>query len=97
MAEVNVIDWHVHPFRVDRWYEAWMPAFERARSFGAISAMMTRSEDDPQHFRQTTIWESRADFERFWASDEATLAREQAINYFNKPVLPSWHVLAGHD
>ena len=76
MAEVNVIDWHIHPFRADRWYEAWMPAFERAGPSARPTAAMTRSEDDPLHFRQTTVWESREDFDRYWASDEASAARE---------------------
>ena len=26
MTEVNVINWHVNPFRADRWYAIWMPA-----------------------------------------------------------------------
>jgi len=97
MLEVNVIDWHITPFRADRWYAAWMPAFERARSFGAVSATMTRSEDDPLHFRQTTVWESREDFERYWSSDEAARAREDAMPYYVKPLLPSWHIPAGPD
>ena len=95
MAEVNVIDWHLHPFRVDAWYAAWMPAFERARAYGATAAMMTRSEDDPLHFRQTTVWESRDDFGRFWSSDDAARARQDALNYYNKPLLPNWHALCG--
>ena len=53
---------------------------------------MTRSEDDPLHFRQTTVWNSREDFERFWSSDDASRARQEALNYYNKPLLPSWHV-----
>ncbi len=93
MAEVNVIDWHIHPFRADRWYAAWKPALERAGSFGAKSWSLTRSEEDPLHFRQTTVWESRADFDRYWASDEISTAREEALNYFNKPLLPGWHQL----
>ena len=92
MAEVNVIDWHIHPFRVDRWYAAWMPALERAESYGATSATLSRSEEDPLHFRQTTVWNSRADFERFWTSDEASRAREEALDYYNKPLLPGWYV-----
>ncbi|MGB2851895.1 MAG: hypothetical protein WBC01_09550 [Solirubrobacterales bacterium] len=95
MAEINVIDWHIHPFRVDRWYEAWMPAFERAQAFGATEATMTRSEEDPLLFRQTTVWENREDFQRYWTSDDASAAREKAISYFNKPLLPTWHVPAG--
>jgi len=93
MAEVNIINWHVNPWRADRWYQVWMPALERAPSFGATSFSLTRSEDDHLHFIQTTIWENRADFDRFWASDEIADAREAAGSWFNKPVLPVWHVL----
>ncbi len=96
MSEVNVIEWHVHPHRAERWYAVWRPAFERAESFGATAATMTRSEDNPLHFRQTTIWERREDFERFWTSDEAARARAEALNYYSKPVLLSWHVPCGN-
>jgi heme-degrading monooxygenase HmoA len=92
MAEVNVINWHVNPFRADKWYEAWLPALRRAGAFGATSVSLTRSEDDHLHFVQTTVWESRADFERYWSSDEVSRAREDALDWFNKPLLPSWHV-----
>ena len=93
MSEVNVVNWHINPFRADRWYAIWMPALERAPSFGARSFSLTRNEEDHLHFLQTTVWESRADFDRFWASDEVSEAREAAFNYFNKPVYPVWHVL----
>ena len=93
MPEVNIIDWHINPFRADRWYKVWMPALRRAPSFGAKSYSLTRAEDDHLHFVQTTIWENRADFERFWSSDEVSRARQDALDLFNKPVLPGWHVL----
>jgi heme-degrading monooxygenase HmoA len=94
MPEINVIDWHIHPYRADRWYAIWMPAFERARSYGAIEATMTRSEDDRLHFRQTTVWENRDDFQRYWTSDDAAAARQAANTYYNKPLLPTWHAPA---
>lgn len=93
MPEVNVIDWHVNPFRADRWYAAWMPALKRAPAFGAKSYSLTRAEDDHLHFVQTTIWESRADFELYWSSDEVARAREAAFDWYNKPLLPAWHML----
>jgi quinol monooxygenase YgiN len=93
MPDVAVIDWHIHPFRSDRWYEAWLPAAERALAFGATSWSLTRSVDDPLHFRQTSVWEDRADFERYWASDEVTATRAQVMNLYNKPLSPSWHTL----
>ena len=91
MAEVAVIDWHIHPFRADRWLEAWRPAASRALAFGATSWTLTRSIDDPLHFRQTSVWENREDFERYWASDEVATAREQVMNLYNKPLLATWH------
>lgn len=93
MAELNVIDWRIHPFRVDRWYEIWMPAVERSSGFGATSWSLTRSEEDPLHFRQTTLWKSRADFDVYWSSDEVAALRQRALDYYNKPLLPTWHQL----
>ena len=91
MVHVNYIDWHTHPFRAERWLEVWRPALGRALAFGASVSYLTRSIDDPLHFRQVSIWDSTEDFERYWASDEITALREAALNYFNKPILPTWH------
>jgi hypothetical protein len=40
-----------------------------------------------------TVWESREDFERYWASDEIEALKQAALNYFNKPLLPVWHTM----
>jgi hypothetical protein len=37
VADLNYIDWHIHPFRADRWLEIWRPALDRALAFGAKS------------------------------------------------------------
>jgi hypothetical protein len=92
-VEVNYIDWHTNPFRADHWLEIWRPALDRALAFGATASYVTRSEDDPLHFRQVSVWERRADFERYWASDELSALREEALPYFHKPLLPYWHAL----
>ena len=94
MAHVNYIDWHVHPFRADRWLEIWTPALARAQAFGASTCFLSRNIDDPLHFRQVSVWDSTEDFERYWASDEITALREAALNYYNKPLAPHWHSLA---
>jgi heme-degrading monooxygenase HmoA len=95
MAEVCYIDWHVTPFRADRFLEIWRPAASKALAFGATSWSLTRNTDDPLHVRQIAVWESRDDFERYWYSDEIAAAREEAMNYYGKPVLPVWHLLVG--
>jgi quinol monooxygenase YgiN len=95
--QVCIIDWHVHPFRADRWFEIWLPAAERALAFGAASWTITRSIEDPLAFRQTSVWRDRADFERYWASDEVSQVRQDALKYYNKPALPTWHTLVAAD
>ena len=35
MADLNYIEWHIHPFRADRWLEIWRPALDRALAFVA--------------------------------------------------------------
>jgi hypothetical protein len=93
MAEVCTLDWHIAPFRADRWLDLWEPAAGRMPAFGAKSWSLIRSTDDPLAFRQTSVWESRADFERYWFSDEIEKARAAVIDLYNIPLLPVWHTL----
>ena len=80
MAEVCTLDWHIAPFRADRWLDLWEPAAAKMPAYGASSWSLTRSIDDPLAFRQTSIWESRADFERYWYSEEIEAARASIID-----------------
>lgn len=93
VPEVCCLNWHIVPFRTDRWYEAWAPAAARCLSYGASSWSLTRSIADPLAFRQSMIFEKRSDFERYWYSDEISRARESIIDLFDKPLLPDWHQL----
>ena len=90
---VNYVDWHTHPFRSDRWLAIWRPALDRALAYGAGSCYLSRSIDDPLLFRQVSTWEDKEDFERYWFSDEIAALREEAFQYYNKPVLPAWHAI----
>jgi heme-degrading monooxygenase HmoA len=91
MAEVHYIEWHVTPFRRDAFLEVWGPALDRALAYGAHSSFISRNEDDPLHLRQVTVWESRADHEAWWFSDEISALRQAALSYFHKPVDQHWH------
>ncbi len=93
MSEVCVLDWHIAPFRADRFLDLWEPAAERMASYGAKSWSLTRSIDDPLAFQQTATWESRADFERWWYSEEVADIRASILNLHDLPILPSWHTL----
>lgn len=93
MAEVNRLDWQITPFRADRFLDYWEPAAAKMPAYGAKSWSLTRSVDNPLAFQQTSVWEQRSDFERYWFSPEIASARQSIIAYFVVPLLPSWHTL----
>jgi hypothetical protein len=93
MAEICRLDWHIAPMRADRWLDLWEPAAAKMPAFGASSWSLTRAVDDPLSFQQTSIWERRSDFERYWYSAEIEAARRSAIDLYDLPILPTWHTL----
>ena len=93
MAEVCTLDWHIAPFRGDRWLDLWEPVAARMPAYGASSWSLIRSVDDPLSFRQTSTWERRADFERWWFSPEVEEARAAIADLHGIPILPVWHTL----
>jgi len=93
MAEVCTLDWHITPFRADRFLDNWEAVAAKAPAYGAKSWSLIRSIDDPLSFRQTMIWENRADFERYWYSDEVEQARAAIIGFYDIPLLPAWHTV----
>jgi len=93
MAEVCVLDWHVAPFRADRFLDLWEPAAAKMPAYGAKSWSLTRSNDDPLAIRQSSLWERRSDFERYWFAEEIEKARAAVIDLYDIPILPTWHAL----
>jgi hypothetical protein len=93
MAEVCKLDWHVAPFRADRFLDLWEPAAARMPAYGASSWSLIRSIDDPLAIQQTSAWERRGDFERWWFSEEIEEARAAIIDLHDLPILPTWHTL----
>lgn len=93
MAEVCTLDWHISPLRADRFLDLWEPAAARMPAFGATSWSLTRSTEDTNYFQQTSVWEKRSDFERYWYSEEIERARTSIIDIYDKPLLPVWHIL----
>ncbi len=93
MMEVCTLDWHIAPLRADRFLDLWEPAAAKMPAYGAKSWSLIRSIDDPLAIRQTSTWESRADFERYWFSEEIEQARGAIIDLHGIPILPAWHTL----
>ena len=95
MLEVCVLNWHISPLRGQRWLDAWLPAAEKCTAYGAKSWTLIRNNDDPLAYQQAMVWESHADFERYWFSQEIAEAREQVIDLYVIPLIPAWHSLMG--
>lgn len=93
MAEVCTLDWHIAPLRADRWLDVWEPVVAKCSAYGAKSWSLIRYTEDPLMFQQSMVWESRADFERYWYSEEVRQAREQTIGFYDILLLPKWHTL----
>lgn len=93
MAEVCRLDWHVAPFRADRWLDVWESAAAKMPAYGAKSWSLTRSTEDTLSFQLSGVWEKRSDFEAYWYSDEIAAAREAVIGLYDLPLLPVWHQL----
>lgn len=90
-----VINWVANPFRGDKFEEAWAPAAELATKFGAHAWGFTRSKDDPLHFMQVALFDSKLDFERYWYSEDAAEARIRCTGLYQVPILPIWHHAIG--
>ena len=90
---VVTILWHATPFRGDKFEDAWRPVAALSLDYGASFWAFFRSTDDPLDFTQIAIFPDKKAWERYWYSDEVSALREQAVNFFNKPVLPVWHAL----
>jgi quinol monooxygenase YgiN len=87
------IDFQATPFRAERFLEGYSPAIARVLVYGAKGYVFFRSEDDPDHFTHISYWDDRADFERWWFSEEMRTVRRQIAGLHSQPVLPHWQLV----
>ena len=92
LAEVR---WAINPFRGDRFEELWTPAAEAALDFGATGWALYRSQEGQLDFIQHAFFPAKEDFERYWYSDEISAVRLEVQGYYQVPLLPSFHTIAG--
>jgi quinol monooxygenase YgiN len=90
MIEMVQIDFHLTPFRAERFAALYRPVVPRVLVYGAKGYAFYRSEEDPDHFVHESLWEDRTGFDRFWMSREMHLTREKILGLYEQPVIPSW-------
>ena len=89
------IDWHVNPFRGDKFAEGWAPAAELALDFGAVSWGFYRAIDGRLDFIQHALFPTKAQWEQYWYSETISEKRIELQGYFNVPVLPELFEIVG--
>ena len=87
------IDYHLTPFRAERFYSLYRPIVPRVMAYGAKGYSFTRYEDDSDHFVHSSYWEDRADFQRFWLSREMQEIRQATGSLYEQPVIPGWSTI----
>jgi quinol monooxygenase YgiN len=90
MIEMCHIDFHLTPFRAERFASLYRPAVPRVLVYGAKGYAFYRSEEDADHFVHESLWEDRDDFKRYWFSREMQSVRERIMGLYEQPVIPSW-------
>lgn len=89
------IRWAINPFRGNAFEEAWLPAAEAALDFGATQWALYRAQEGGLDFVQTALFPSVEHWDRYWYSEEIAAVRVQTAGYFQVPILPTFHRLAG--
>jgi hypothetical protein len=95
MAILVEIRWVANPFRGDVFEEAWRPAAEAVLDYGATRWAFYRALDGRLDFIQHAVFESKADFERYWYSERIAQARARLSGRYQVPLLPTFHEIVG--
>ena len=93
MFEMVQIEYHLTPFRAERFAALYSPIVPRVMAYGAKGYTFYRSEEDPDHFVHSSLWEDRADFHRFWVSHEMQETRQKVSGFYEQPVIPGWSTI----
>jgi hypothetical protein len=90
-----IVPWAINPFRGDKFEELWTPAAEAALDYGATGWALFRSQEGTLDFTQHAFFPTKADWDLYWYSDEISEARVTAQGYYQVPLLPTFHTVAG--
>ena len=90
MAGVVHIPWYATGFRHDKLAGALAGIAPVAIRYGARSYQVHRFRDDLYKFLQMAEFETKLDFDRYWAGPEFTDFRVLASSWYQVPVTYSW-------
>ena len=91
MAGVVHIPWYATLFRHERFAEALQELAPIAIRYGATEVQIHQSRDDRYKFDHMCWFETRAEWERFWESDELIRFRARYSGWYQVPLLYVWN------
>ena len=89
-AKAVLIPWYATGFRGDKLEAALAEIAPIALRYGASSYAVYRYKDDRYKFLQTTTFERKDDWERYWGSPEFERFRVVNQSYYQVPVVYAW-------
>ena len=89
------IPWYATALRGDRLEAVLLDTSAAALRYGATSWQVHRSRDDRYKLLQMVAFDSKEDFERWWAGREMVDMRVITSGWWQVPVLYVWHDLCG--
>jgi len=84
------IPWYATGFRGDKLEAALAEIAPIALRYGASSYAVYRYKDDRYKFLQTTTFERKDDWERYWGGPEFERFRVVNQSYYQVPVVYAW-------
>jgi hypothetical protein len=90
-----VVPWAINPFRGDKFEAIWTPAAEAVLDFGATGWALFRSQEGQLDFTQLAFFPDKAGWDRYWYSDEIADVKVSLQGYYQVPLLPTFHTVAG--
>jgi len=88
--EVVQLDFHLTPFRAERFVNAYRPAVPLVLEYGAKGYSFYRTDEDPDHFMHLSYWDDRKQFDHYWMSREMRDIRRQIIGFHDHLLLPHY-------
>jgi hypothetical protein len=91
MAGIVTVPWYATVFRGDRLEAVLAELAPVALRYGASSYALHRNRDDRYKFLQMATFETKLQWERYWAGPEFTHARIAGQSYYQVPLLYTWN------
>jgi hypothetical protein len=89
-AGVVFIPWYATVFRADRLAPALSQVASVALRYGALEYEVFRSRDDRYKFLQSSTFQSKLDFLRYWEGPEFVRFRTDYATWYQVPVIYEW-------